>query len=304
MISNNKIKILLVTGFLGSGKTTLLNKVIEFYKSKKIALVINDFGKIAVDGILLSDQINNDEYTKIYEIANGSIFCSCLTAELVESLKYFTEINPEVLIIETSGLSDPSSFEKILLENQLDKYYEIDKSICVVDSTNVLKLHDQITVIEKQIASSNLILTNKSDLINKEEYLKVKDFVKLTNKNAVVLKTEFSHFDLSRLEEFDSSKLSAELLSCNTVSNRPGSIVLEQKELSRNEIEKFFNGIAKYVLRLKGFLKIENQSFYISDSNLKLQFEKYNQNKITDYGLSVLLKNENVTMIKKAWNLL
>ena len=113
---NKKIDIILVTGFLGVGKTTLLNRLIERYKSKKLGVIINDFGKISVDGILLRDLLPDSQNNSIIEIKNGSIFCSCLSVDLVTALKEYIELNPDLLIIETSGLSDPSSFQKILKE--------------------------------------------------------------------------------------------------------------------------------------------------------------------------------------------
>lgn len=302
--NKNKIKIILVTGFLGAGKTTFLNRLIDFYSEKKIAMVINDFGKIAIDGILLRDKINDKLNPNIYEITNGSIFCSCLSAELVKALKYFINKVPEVLIVETSGLSDPSTFEKILLDNNLDPNYEIHKSICIVDSTNVLKLHNKITAIDKQIESSIIILVNKSDLIEQEEFKKIEELIKLINKNSLILKTVHSNFELSVLGNTQSMKFLGNSVTYNTVGNRPGSIVLEQKEIKQKEIEKFFLGVAKYILRLKGFLKIEEDTYYISDNNGKLQLEKYDKRRITNFGLSVLLDSENVTMVQKAWHLI
>ncbi len=298
---NSKIKILLITGFLGSGKTTLINRLIDFYKSKKIALIINDFGKIVVDGTLLRNQFG-DQKSTVYEIANGSIFCTCLSAELVKSLNYFININPEIVIIETSGLSVPSTFQKILTDNKLYDFYTIANSICTIDSTNVLHLSKKIIAIEKQILSSNLILINKSDLISEKEYQKIEEFVKSKNKNSDIIKSEYAEFNLELLKNKSSIKFLDDAVTCNTVSTRPGSILLKQKEITLIEIEKFYTKISKYLLRIKGFLKIKNESYYISDNHRKLQIKKFNKNKITKYGLSVLLNKNYIPIVEKEWN--
>ena len=68
------IPTILLTGFLGAGKTTLLNRLIKFYKSKNTVLLINEFGKIGIDGELLVE----GNYKKI-ELNKGSLFCICVS---------------------------------------------------------------------------------------------------------------------------------------------------------------------------------------------------------------------------------
>lgn len=241
-MNDNKIKKILVTGFLGSGKTTLINKLIEFYSKKRIGLIINDFGKIAVDGVLLSDLIDGAGNTSnsIYEISKGSIFCSCLSGELVKSLKHFVKINPDVLLIETSGLSDPSTFGKILTENKLDDKFNVVTSFCVFDAIKSLKLAGKITAIEKQIRSSNIILINKSDLITDEEYVKIKKYLFEKNETAKILKTIFADVDFSILHTQYQSNLKQEAETCNTVNSRPGSIVLKGESITTDSLIEFY----------------------------------------------------------------
>ena len=65
-------KLYLITGFLGSGKTTFLHKLVRLFPDRRLAIVVNEFGKVGVDGVLLSDL-----EAELIEINNGSIFCSC-----------------------------------------------------------------------------------------------------------------------------------------------------------------------------------------------------------------------------------
>jgi len=299
----NKLKIILVTGFLGSGKTTLLNRLMEFYSSQKLGLIINDFGKIAVDGILLKNLVENSDSkeSSIYEISNGSIFCSCLSAELVKSLKYFAEIKPDVLLIETSGLSDPSTFGKILEENRLDEVYDIAASFCLFDAIRSMKLSNRIVAIEKQIKSSNIIVVNKTDLISEDEYSEIEDFILDKNKNAELIKTTFANINLPILNPHIKWDYLPEAETCNTVSTRTCSIVLEQKEVTENSLNEYYEIIKNKILRIKGFLKIKGATYYISDNNYKLQIRKSDKY-VERYGLSVLLPTDTIDFVENNWD--
>lgn len=301
-VRENKINIILVTGFLGSGKTTFLNRLIEFYKTERIALIINDFGKISVDGILLSQHKDFNGTSKIYEITNGSIFCSCLSAELVKALKFFAKKELKTVIIEASGLSDPSTFGKILSEHNLDKFYKMQNAVCLIDSTNVLKLFDKIVAIEKQIHTSNIILINKTDLVSQFSYDAIYETVKQHNPFAQIIRTSYSHYDLSLLKNSSLQKIRGIEYSCNTSTNRARSLLLEQKNISMLEINEFYFLNRNFILRLKGFYKINSQTYYVSDNNNELKFENIDSANISSFGLSVLLQKEYKDQVLNEWN--
>jgi len=293
----------LVTGFLGSGKTTLLNRLIEQFRSKKLAIIVNDFGQIAVDGILIKNTlehtVQND--TDVYEIANGSIFCSCLSAELVKALKLYVSIQPDILLIETSGLSDPSTFHKILEENNLADQYDVMSSICIVDPTRTRQLARQIVSIEKQISSSRLIIVNKVDLISEDEYATTVDFIHELNDSAPIIKAIHAGIDLSLIGQKSQSQMAGTPPeSCNTVNSRPGSILLEQKEITRDDLRAFYHDVKDKLFRIKGFLEIDGTPFYISDNNEMLQIEDAQQ-KSYRLGLSVLAPALNTQIIENTW---
>ena len=300
----DRIKIILVTGFLGSGKTTFLNRLIEYFSSNKIAVIVNDFGRIAVDGILLKNVSGENLKSKIYEIANGSIFCSCLSSELVKSLKYFVDVNTEKLIIETSGLSDPTTFQSILNENKLNDFFTIENSICIVDSTNMLKLKDRINVIEKQIASSDVVLVNKSKLVEDNILKGIGDFIRAINTSCEIIRTNYSEFDMSILEKKKIERDHNVNEFCNTNINPIAKIFLKDKQIRLNDLEQFFKSVSELILRLKGFLKIDDTIFYISNNSNNLIIEKYDSKEVNFYGLTVLSEMKYKKNIEKAWNFL
>lgn len=294
---SNKIDIILVTGFLGSGKTTFLNRVIKFYNDKRVAFIINDFGKIAIDGILLKEFNNNNSELNIYEISNGSIFCSCLSHKLIYVLKYFSEKEIDYLVIETSGLSDPTLFYKILTDNLLERFYKIKNSICILDASTVLKYYENLVVIRKQIETSNIILINKSDLIKKITLVEIVNLVFKLNPSGKVFKTVSSEIDFSLLENIASVNNNIPSSCLNKTPNIISKIYLEQKSIPQKVIVKFLKENLDRFLRVKGFLKGNKFINYISDKNGKIVVKKMNNVESLKFGISILLEEENESFI-------
>lgn len=151
------IKLYLITGFLGSGKTTFLKNFVSLFDNERIALIINEFGKEGIDGELLSP-LNID----ISEINNGSIFCACRLEQFEQTLKEIIKKEPKAIIIEASGLSDPTSIRNILSDKEYDRIQYMG-SICLVDAVNLKKVYSTARVCKKQIAISDVAIINKTD---------------------------------------------------------------------------------------------------------------------------------------------
>ena len=105
----NKTKLYLLTGFLGSGKTTFLTNVLEDLSGNKVAVIMNEFGKVGIDGTIIQK-----EGMEIVEINRGSIFCSCLQLSFVSALIDMADRNMEYVFVESSGLADPSNIGDFL----------------------------------------------------------------------------------------------------------------------------------------------------------------------------------------------
>jgi len=296
-VCQNKIKIILITGFLGAGKTTLLNRILEHYKNQKFGLIVNDFGKIAVDGTLISEKMEHESSDEqLVEIANGSIFCSCLSSVFVDGLKHFSRVKPEFLFIETSGLSDPSSFDKILKDFQLQEEYEILSSICLVDAVKTLKLLNVITIIQKQIQYSNIILLNKSADVDSETLEKLSEKIVDMNQSATQIRTNYCEIDFDLLNDKKFQKSNDSLESCNTPGSRLCSILLEQKNINELDLQELLLEIIKHSYRIKGYYRINDKTFYFSDNNGII--EKKEVQVYSDYGINILSDKNQIFYIK------
>jgi len=158
-----KIPFFMVTGFLGSGKTTLLKNLLDRYAgSKKIGIVQNEFAPSGIDGI---DLKRSDLPFSLLEINNGSVFCVCLLGDFIKSLTAFVqEKDPDLIILESSGLSDPVSIAQLFQAPPLCNLLYLAHIWCVIDSLNFHRTAVAETQIIHQIRVADTIILNKTDL--------------------------------------------------------------------------------------------------------------------------------------------
>ncbi|MBN2658943.1 MAG: GTP-binding protein [Spirochaetales bacterium] len=295
-----KIELVIITGFLGAGKTTLLNKIITSYGDRKIGLLINDFGKVPVDGSLIRKSHTDLEESRIYEIGNGSIFCSCLTSSFILGLKYFMEQKPDILFIETSGMSDPGSMARLLEEYQLRGAFAIRHVLAVVDSTNFLKMRANLTFVDRQIRASNTVLLNKADLIDDSLKEEIEKTVKEINSFAFIRRTTFCDYDYSLLKE-EAFLPGRSLPSCNTPSSAPGKMFLEQSDIPAEPFRKFLSEIAGYTLRLKGYYELDGVVSYFTNNNGSVESSEKDDSFRGEKGITLIYEKKNEPVIKEKW---
>ncbi|MCF6327657.1 MAG: cobalamin biosynthesis protein CobW [Devosiaceae bacterium] len=189
----NKIPVTIVTGFLGAGKTTLVRHVLSNNKGRRIALIVNEFGDVGVDGDLLSgcgDEACSDD--DIIELANGCICCT-VADEFIPTMQALLARNPrpDHIIIETSGLALPQPLVRAFNWPQIKAEVTIDGIVALVDAAALSegrfaadenRVDDQRKsdemldhdtplgeLFEDQLVCADMVVINKTDLISKSE---------------------------------------------------------------------------------------------------------------------------------------
>ena len=150
-----------LTGFLGAGKTTLLNRILAERHGERIAVIINEFGDVGVDGQLVTTPPET-----VVELNNGCICCT-VRSDLIAALTSLVADGRHFdrMIIETSGLADPAPvIQSFVLDETLRRSFALDAIVTVVDGRH---LHQQLEHNEacEQIAFADVLLLNKTDLV-------------------------------------------------------------------------------------------------------------------------------------------
>ncbi len=145
----------IITGFLGAGKTTLMNQLLKKVPAGlRPAIIVNDFGKVALD----SELIDRGSY-KVSELASGCVCCTLSGALSDTLIKIVDEQAPDVILIETTGIAQPSQFPPIF--RRLSDHVHLANVVCVVDSMNFLRGEKYLTLLRMQVEQSNTIILNK-----------------------------------------------------------------------------------------------------------------------------------------------
>lgn len=264
-------KLYLVTGFLGAGKTTFLKNFIRLFDGQRLHVIVNEYGKEGIDGKLLKEM-----GTVLDEINNGSIFCSCRLDKFEEVLQKALESQPDVILIEASGLSNPVNVRKIMAQE--DKFPGLDYmgSICLLDARRFHKVYQTASVVKKQISISDVILINKTDLASPEELENVRELVKGQRPDIPVLETSFGKIEEAWLSEMTRPQLSTEKPEIQTRDITLRSYVLEIGEsLTPYEVEKFVEMFLEDTYRVKGFAKLGGTVYLLDCVGGLFRMEEY-----------------------------
>lgn len=261
------IQSFIITGFLGVGKTTMLtNTVKEYFGDKKVAIIVNEFGDIGVDGNILSNV-----YSEVLEISEGCICCQL--AQEFESgvIEIMNKYNPEIIFVETSGASEPFPIFMSLQNLGIS----VEGVICVIDSKNISSYKDNSTA-KYQIGGSNILVLNKTDLVSESELESVKEDViaikeEFNIKNTLTGEMVFNSYVVNsaqqgvvgkdvfegvyRIEDIVELAEDYKHLDHTTEDSITQKLVYLKDEVCFNDIDSVLESLPKSIYRVKGVVK-------------------------------------------------
>jgi G3E family GTPase len=162
---NEKVKIILLSGFLGSGKTTLLKHIMSFDADMSdIVIIMNEIGEVGIDGMLVKN-LGSD----VVELTSGCICCS-MSDDLQESIEEIMQrFGPRYIIIEATGVADPESVSRVIAATNFKDAVELHKIITVMDA-ECWGVRDVFgTLFFRQLHQADTIIFNKIDLLKKDD---------------------------------------------------------------------------------------------------------------------------------------
>ncbi len=266
------MKTTVVCGQLGSGKTTFVQNILRHANAKTVVLV-NDFGKLGIDGEVISS-----EGVDTIELPSGCICCT-LKFDLITSINAIKQkYNPEELIIEPSGVATVSGILEALELAKIDQICVIG----IIDTTEFLELYESGafgSFFEDQIRNSDIILINKTDLSSRETIERTRVAVESINPAALVFETVRAAINEPLHKTFSKKPI---FRGDQNIALRLETLSVGLKGVTKREtIGDFFNNISEgifgEILRAKALFKTADGDFKIDYAGGRVFLEAFNR---------------------------
>lgn len=252
------IPLTVIGGFLGAGKTTLVNRLLSGAHGQRLMVIVNDFGEINIDADLIADR-----GAGVIALTNGCVCCS-LGGDLAATLMRVraAPVPPDYLIVEASGVSDPGKIAQIGLAGNA---FRLGAVVVLADAAEVRRHACDRYVgatMKRQIASADLILLNKCDLVAAAELEATKAWLSALVPNVPVIETTEARIGAEIILGLSAHPHAGGKDPAVSHDHPHGisSWSIRLKEgLSRDAFLRFAGNIPPEVLRAKGFVPFRDE---------------------------------------------
>ena len=268
----NRIPVSVITGFLGSGKTTLLNHLVGQKGMQSTVVIINEFGEVGLDHVLVESAIEN-----VLLLENGCICCS-VRGDLVDTIcdLFAKARNAQIpnftrILIETTGLAYPAPIvQSLQCDEAIIRRCRLDCVITMVDGVQGAAQIIQYEEAATQIAQADIVLLSKSDLCAADSLEQLRNDIVHLNPAVTIIDVEFGRIDPDRLFRSagaqrpfaathhhhhapDAEHRHGEIMTCSLLHEAP----LDETRL-RHWLAMIYSLRPYAMLRLKGFARLSH----------------------------------------------
>lgn len=257
-----------ISGFLGSGKTTLINTILDTAPvDKKLMVLVNEFGSISIDRRIIKVDPNN-----VVDLSGGCICCG-LFLELVSSLRFALDtLFADIILIESTGLAVPGEIARQALSPAFEGRIEFGGIITVVDTSSILTC--QYPVIKKQIKTANVVILNKTDLIDQKTLDHARKMIRsMVLPESRLIETSFCKVGYDEIisQRYDDSRIIEDVRipprQYDSTAGFATVSFVRHRPLHRNTLFDLYGRLGNKIIRSKGFILTESGKMELQFSN-------------------------------------
>ncbi len=269
--SARRVPAVVISGFLGSGKTTLVRRLLDDARATgvRLAVISNEFGELGIDRSLFAAAGDD----ALVELAGGCVCCQ-LSNDLLDTLQRLREeIDPDRIVIETSGVALPSETSLNFYRDPVRSWIGDDIGVVVVNAEQVAEGRDLAGTFEDQVSSADMIVLNKVDLVPATDLPAIEARIRDIEPEAPILRAELADVDprLLFVPRSERRGVSRPAMQEHSHEHFDADEIRFPETASREEVEQRLTALAP--LRAKGFVRTTSGLFLVQGVGRRIQLE-------------------------------